>query len=56
MVAGIAVALARGEDPVTATRLGSAAGAATAASGGTALGTAEDVARLLAGVQVQMLG
>jgi 1-phosphofructokinase family hexose kinase len=55
MVAGVAVALSRGEDIIAALRLGSAAGAATAASEGTALGTAEDVARLLADVVVEAL-
>lgn len=52
MVAGLAVALARGDDPVTGLRLGTAAGAATAMSQGTALGTRADVDRLLAGVQI----
>lgn len=55
MVAGIAVSISRGDDVVTASKLGAAAGAATAASGGTALGAAEDIARLLADVEVEML-
>lgn len=53
MVAGIAVALARGDDIESGLRLGTAAGAATAMSTGTALGTAEDVARLLPGVRIE---
>ncbi len=53
MVAGMAVALARGDDIVTALKLGTAAGAATAASMGTGLGTADDVSRLLVGVEVE---
>jgi 1-phosphofructokinase family hexose kinase len=53
MVAGMAVALARGDDIVTALKLGTAAGAATASSMGTGLGTADHVSSLLAGVEVE---
>ncbi len=55
LVAGIAVALARGDSLVEGLRLGAAAGAATAASPGTALGTGEEVARLLAAARVEPL-
>jgi 1-phosphofructokinase family hexose kinase len=55
MVAGMAAALARGDDIVTALKLGTAAGAATAASAGTGLGTAEDVSRLLERVEIEAL-
>lgn len=55
MVAGLAVALARGEDIVEGLRLGSAAGAATATTIGTALGTAEEVASLLPRVRITAL-
>jgi 1-phosphofructokinase family hexose kinase len=53
MVAGIAVAMARGEDLVRGLALGTAAGAATAMSEGTALGTADDVADLLPQVRIE---
>jgi 1-phosphofructokinase len=56
MVAGMAVALARGEDLESALRLGTAAGAATAMTSGTALGTAEDVTRLVAEVRIEAIG
>jgi fructose-1-phosphate kinase PfkB-like protein len=55
MVAGLAVALARGDDLVAALKLGAAAGAATAASTGTGLGTADDVGDLLPQVEVEAL-
>lgn len=55
MIAGLAVALARGDDLVHALALGTAAGAATAAAEGTAQGAAEDVARLLPRVAVEEL-
>lgn len=53
MVAGIAVALARGDDIVRGLALGTAAGAATAMSEGTALGTPEDVFALLPRVRIE---
>jgi 1-phosphofructokinase family hexose kinase len=53
MVAGIAVALARGDDLAGALALGTAAGAATAMSEGTALGSADDVAALLPQVRIE---
>jgi 1-phosphofructokinase family hexose kinase len=53
LVAGIAVALARGEDLEQGLRLGTAAGAATAMSSGTALGTPADIAILLPRVQIE---
>jgi 1-phosphofructokinase len=55
MVAGIAVSLARGRDIVEALRVGAAAGAATAAIPGTALGTPADIDRLLSSVEVRPL-
>lgn len=55
LVAGLAVAAARGDDIVEGLRLGSAAGAATAMTPGTALGTAEAVAALLPQVQITEL-
>ncbi len=55
MVAGLAVALARGDDIEQGLRLGTAAGAAAAMSPGTGLGTMEDVALLLPGVQIEAL-
>jgi 1-phosphofructokinase family hexose kinase len=54
-VAGLAVALARGETIVEGLRLGSAAGAATAMTPGTALGTAEEIAALMPRVRVEVL-
>lgn len=53
MVAGIAVALARGEDLMHGLALGTAAGAATAMSEGTALGSVDDVAALLPQVRIE---
>jgi 1-phosphofructokinase len=53
LVAGVAVALARGDALVEGLRSGAAAGAATAQSPGTALGTAEEVAALLSQVIVE---
>ncbi|MBI2953538.1 MAG: 1-phosphofructokinase [Chloroflexi bacterium] len=55
LVAGLAVAIARGDDIVEGLRLGTAAGAATAMTPGTALGTAEMVAALLPQVQITEL-
>lgn len=55
MVAGIAVALARGETIREALQLGTAAGAATAMTSGTTLGTLEDVERLLPEVRVESI-
>lgn len=55
MVAGLAVAAARGDDIMWGLKLGTAAGAATAASEGTALGTPEDTSRLLPHVEVEEL-
>lgn len=56
MVAGLAVALARGDDIEAGLRLGTAAGAATAMTPGTSLGTAADVAALLPRVQIDPVG
>ncbi|HEX2571895.1 MAG TPA: 1-phosphofructokinase [Polyangia bacterium] len=55
LVAGMAVELADGGGVVAGLRLGTAAGAATALSAGTSLGTPEDVKRLLAEVQIKEL-
>jgi 1-phosphofructokinase family hexose kinase len=55
LVAGMAVALARGDALEVGLRLGTAAGAATALSPGTALGTVEDIARLLPLVRIEPL-
>lgn len=52
-VAGLAVALARGDSLTHGLRLGAAAGAATAASTGTSLGSAEAVDRLMPRVVVE---
>ena len=52
MVAGLAVAMARGEPLIEGLRLGAAAGAATAMTPGTMLGTAEEVTRLLPLVEI----
>ena len=54
-VAGLAIALARGGDLVEGLRLGTAAGAATAMSEGTALASAEDVSRLLPEVGIEVI-
>jgi 1-phosphofructokinase len=56
MVAGLAIALAEGDDLVEGLRLGSAAGAATAATVGTHLGSREDVERLLPRVRIEPVG
>ena len=56
LVAGIAVALARGEDIVEGLRLGTAAGAATAMTPGTALDTEEEILALLPSVSVEPVG
>lgn len=53
LVAGMAIALARGDDLADGLRLGTAAGAATAMTPGTSLGSAEDVATLLPHVQIE---
>ncbi len=55
MVAGVAVALARGDALHEGLQLGTAAGAATAASTGTALGAAKDVGELLPRVRIERL-
>ena len=52
-VAGVAIALARGDDLVDGLRLGTAAGAATAMTSGTALGDAGEIARLLPAVRIE---
>jgi 1-phosphofructokinase family hexose kinase len=56
MVGGYAVALVRGEGIAARLRLGTAAGAATAAAEGTSLGQAAEIARLLPEVRVEALG
>ncbi len=56
MVAGLAVAMARGAPMAEGLRLGTAAGAATAMTPGTALGAREDVQTLLPLVTVEALG
>jgi 1-phosphofructokinase family hexose kinase len=53
LVAGLAVAMARGDDLVLGLRLGSAAGAATAAAVGTRLGERADVETLLPLVRIE---
>ena len=53
LVAGMAVALARGDSIAEGLRLGSAAGAATAMTSGTALGTADEISALLPKVRIQ---
>jgi 1-phosphofructokinase len=55
LVAGIAVTLARGGSMAEGLRLGTAAGAATAQSHGTALASAADVDALLGRVQLETL-
>ena len=55
LVAGLAVALASEHDIVEGLRLGTAAGAATAMTPGTALGTAEQVRALLPQVRIEEL-
>lgn len=56
LVAGLAVAMARGDDLVEGLRLGTAAGAATAMSPGTALGQADAIARLVPQIRFEALG
>lgn len=55
LVAGLAVSLARGDPIVEGLRLGTAAGAATAMTPGTAHGTAAEVEALLPQVQIEDL-
>jgi fructose-1-phosphate kinase PfkB-like protein len=55
MVAGLAVALARGEPLASGLQLGTAAGAATAMVSGTALGTADEVRDLVPRVRLTRL-
>jgi 1-phosphofructokinase family hexose kinase len=55
LVAGLALAMARGDDVVEGLRVGSAAGAAAAMTSGTSLGTAADVQALLPSVEVQVI-
>ncbi|MBS1151906.1 MAG: fructose-phosphate kinase [Myxococcaceae bacterium] len=55
MIAGLAVALARGGSIEEGLRLGTAAGAATAMTPGTALGTSAEVAELLPRVRLEEL-
>lgn len=55
MVAGMAVALSRGEELEAALALGTAAGAATAMSKGTGLGQPKDVHALLPKVRIERL-
>jgi 1-phosphofructokinase family hexose kinase len=55
LVAGLAVVLARGGDIIDGLRLGTAAGAATAMSPGTALGTGSEVETLLPQVRIELL-
>jgi 1-phosphofructokinase len=52
MVAGLAVEMARGHDLLEGLRLGTAAGAATAMSPGTSLGSLDEVLQLLPKVQI----
>ncbi len=55
MVAGLAVGIARGDDAISGLRLGVAAGAATAMSPGTSLGTPDEINILLPAVQVERI-
>jgi 1-phosphofructokinase family hexose kinase len=55
LVAGLAIALAEGQDLVDGLRLGTAAGAATAATRGTELGAAPDIERLAGEVTIREL-
>lgn len=55
LVAGLAIALARGDHIVDGLRLGTAAGAATAMTTGTSLGTAAEVQALLPKVDVEVI-
>jgi 1-phosphofructokinase family hexose kinase len=52
-IAGLSVALARGDALLEGFRLGAACGAATAASGGTSLASAQAVAELLPSVRIE---
>lgn len=56
LVAGLAVARARGDEVIDGLRLGTAAGAATAMTAGTSLGHAEDVAALVPQVEIHEIG
>jgi 1-phosphofructokinase len=56
MVAGLAVALARGEALTAGLQLGTAAGAATAMVSGTALGSVQEVDELVPNVRLTCLG
>ncbi|MGE5707512.1 MAG: 1-phosphofructokinase [Bacteroidota bacterium] len=55
LVAGLAVAIARGQSFLEGLRLGTAAGAATASTAGTSLGTGTDLARLMPRVPIEEL-
>lgn len=55
LVAGLAAALARGDHIMEGLRIGTAAGAATAMTPGTALGTADMVTALVSQVQIEEL-
>ncbi len=55
LVAGLAVAMARGDDIVEGLRVGTAAGAATALMPGSGLATAADVEALLPRVRIEQL-
>jgi 1-phosphofructokinase family hexose kinase len=55
MLAGLVAGFARGDPPATALRTAVACGSGTAEKPGTALCTAEDVARIFAGVVVRQL-
>ncbi len=55
LVAGIAVALASGKDLTEGLRVGTAAGAATAMTPGTHLGTREEINQLIAAVEIREL-
>lgn len=55
MVAGLAIALDRGESHVEGLRLGTAAGAATAMAPGALLGSPADVRALLPQVRMERL-
>ena len=55
LVAGLAIAMARGDDIVDGLRVGTAAGAATALMPGSALATASDVEELLPQVHIEQL-
>ena len=55
LVAGLAIALASGRDIADGLRIGTAAGAATAMTYGTQLGTREDIERLTAMVEMREL-